>query len=135
MQPGAEELLTGARAQAGAALMREVLERFGSARLRAFGGSMRPAIEPGDVLHVTRASASRIEPGAVVLVERDGRLFAHRLVARDAGARVITRGDAHRHHDPAVPDADVLGVVTHVVRGKRTRSWRRILRAFSPNRG
>jgi signal peptidase I len=92
-------------------LIREVIQRFGFARIRVFGGSMLPAIRPGDVLHVRAATAAEIAPGQVVVFERDGRLFAHRVVARTAAGLFRTRGDAHWRKDPSICDSQILGVV------------------------
>jgi len=116
VQPRSQELLTDAAREAAPALVAEVLRRFGRVRLRAYGGSMSPAIRPGDLLNVRRTPAEGVRRGDVVLFWRGGRLFAHRVVARTPGGMVTTRGDAHWHDDPAVPAEDVLGIVQSVLR-------------------
>jgi hypothetical protein len=121
VQSGAEDVLTDAHGRARAAVLREVLHRFRRARLRAHGRSMRPAIEPGDVLSIAHVDASELAIGDVVLFDRGGRLFAHRAIARGDRAW-ITRGDAHEQSDPSVPDANVLGVVTHITRDRSLRA-------------
>jgi hypothetical protein len=103
-------------AAAAPALMREAIERFGAARLRAFGGSMAPAIRPGDLLHVQWRPAAAIRPGDVVLFERDGRLFAHRVVRCRGNGTIQTRGDSHLHSDPPLATRQVLGVVYALTR-------------------
>jgi signal peptidase I len=100
-----------AAAAAAPALMREAIERFGTARMRAYGGSMAPAIQPGDLLHIERARPRDLRPGDVILFERDGRLFAHRVV-RWHRRRLITRGDAHFRSDPPIDADQIVGIVT-----------------------
>ena len=99
----------------GPSLVRQVLRQFGSVRLRAFGGSMLPAIRPGDLLEVRETAPARVAAGDVVLVERHGRLFAHRVVWCEKDL-LKTRGDAHWRADPIVTATDLLGVVTSFTR-------------------
>jgi hypothetical protein len=116
MQHGEQEILSARIEAAGPLLVRDVLRQFGAVRLRAFGDSMRPAIQAGDLLDVRAATPDLVAPGDVVLVERRGRLFAHRVVWR--GKDVLrTKGDTRWRADPAVTAADLLGVVTAVSRG------------------
>ena len=115
VQPRSQELLIGAADQAAPDLVSEVLRRFGRVRLRVFGGSMSPALQPGDLLEVHHSAADGVRRGDIVLFQRDGRLFAHRAVAVTT-AGTVTRGDAHRHDDPMVPAEDVLGIVRTVTR-------------------
>ena len=95
----------------------DVVRTFGGVRLRAFGTSMAPSILPGDLISVQRAGLSEIFPGEIVLFSREGRLFAHRVVAR-AGShddpRLITRGDRLSHNDPPVSSDELLGKVTSI---------------------
>jgi hypothetical protein len=86
------------------------------------GTSMVPSIHPGDLISIQRASMSQISPGEVVLFERDGRLFAHRVVCTAGGPiapQLITRGDRLCFNDPPVSAAELLGRVTSVERGCR----------------
>ena len=95
----------------------DVVCKFGEVRLRVFGTSMVPSILPGDLISVQRAELSEISSGEIVLYSRDGRLFAHRVVAR-AGShddpRLITRGDRLFHSDPPVSSLEMLGRVTSI---------------------
>jgi signal peptidase I len=100
--------------------MREAIERFGAARLRAYGSSMAPAIQPGDLLHIERARPGDIRRGEVILFERDGRLFAHRFVRWHPNG-VITRGDAHLRSDPPIDIDQVVGIVAGVSRDGQYR--------------
>jgi signal peptidase I len=106
-------------------LVGEVVLTFGEVRLRVFGTSMVPAILPGSLVSVDRANLSNISVGEIVLYSRDGRLFAHRVVARSAESEkpsLITRGDRLRYNDPPITSAEFLGRVTCLQDNKgRTR--------------
>lgn len=97
-------------------LAAESLRLVGRLRLRVTGASMLPAIRPGDILEVRERRAAGVRAGSVVLFERDGRLFAHRVVRRE-GVRLVTRGDALEHEDAAIGDAELLGEIVGVERG------------------
>lgn len=107
-------------------LAAESLRLAGRLRLRVGGSSMLPAIRPGDILEVQARRACDIHPGSVVLFERGGRLFAHRVVGNEAGA-LVTRGDALAHADAAIGDAELLGEVIAVERNGRARTPRATL--------
>lgn len=100
-------------------LARETLSRFGRLRIRATGGSMLPAIAPGDLLEFRACSADDAAPGQVLLVWHDQRLVAHRLVARQVDA-LVTRGDALAATDAPVLASNVLGVLVQQQRGGQT---------------
>lgn len=102
-------------------LAAESLRLAGRLRLRVGGSSMLPAIRSGDILEVQARRACDIRPGSVVLFERGGRLFAHRVVGNGAGA-LVTRGDALAHADAAIGDAELLGEVITVERNGRART-------------
>jgi nickel-type superoxide dismutase maturation protease len=82
------------------------------------GGSMRPALEPGDRLLLVRRRTYR--PGAVVAVPdpRDGRLLVKRVAGVAPDGRLVVAGD-----DPAastdsrtfgpVPRSSVRGQAVH----------------------
>ena len=107
-------------------LAAESLRLAGRLRLRVGGSSMLPAILPGDILEVQARHARDISPGSVVLFERGGRFFAHRVVGNQA-AGLVTRGDALAHADAAVGDAELLGEVIAVERDGRVRTPRATL--------
>ncbi|MFZ0761264.1 MAG: S24/S26 family peptidase [Candidatus Sulfotelmatobacter sp.] len=97
----------------------EVLRSFGSLRFAATGWSMLPAIWPGDTLVVERVSPDHLGAGDVVLIGREGRLCAHRLVstAEDSGSpRWIARGDAMAAPDRPVAERELLGRVAYLIR-------------------
>ncbi len=92
---------------------------FGEVRIRVFGTSMMPALNPGDVISIQRAAIEEVSPGNIVLFSRGGRLFAHRVVEKLGGPddlRLITRGDRLRRNDPPVSQSELLG---RVIRAQR----------------
>jgi hypothetical protein len=103
-------------------LFLETLKSFGQAMLAVTGTSMLSSIWPGDILEVRRQNATEICQGEVVLFERDGRLLAHRVVAKLGGPErtlLVTRGDALRAPDSPVSPEELLGRVTAILRGGR----------------
>lgn len=100
----------------------EVLRSFGTLRFTATGWSMLPTIFPGEVLVVERLREDQVVLGDVILVGRDGRLCAHRVIAKSedrSHPHWLTQGDAMPTQDLPVTKSDLLGRVTHVVRGEK----------------
>jgi len=103
-------------------LAAEVLRSFGKLRFAATGWSMLPAIWPGETLVVERVNRDQFHVGDVVLVAREGRLRAHRLVAKadvPGKPQWITQGDAIPAPDDPVSDGDLLGRVAFLIRAGR----------------
>ncbi len=94
----------------------EVIRGTGYLKLRVTGWSMLPSIWPGDTLELERANCCQLSPGDIVLFRRNSGLCVHRVFAV-CGNAVLTQGDAMRQPDPLVPEHDLLGRVTHIVRG------------------
>ena len=95
-------------------LVEEVVRDFGEVRIRVFGTSMMPALNPGDVISIQKTAIEDICAGNIVLFIRDGRLFAHRVVQRIGDAcdmRLITRGDRLLQNDPDVSRMEFIGRV------------------------
>jgi signal peptidase I len=92
------------------------------------GGSMRPALVPGDLVLVARAAS--VSAGDIVLLEseRHGRVL-HRVVARRGDGTVRTRGDANAVDDlDATPATAVVGPVVLVAPfGRAVDRWRAAL--------
>jgi signal peptidase I len=126
------------RETVGCELAAEVLRSFGSLRLRVVGGSMIPAIWPGDVLSVNSYGTVDALPGDIVVFRREGRLVTHRAVevrSQESGVRIqeqspktnhqsamltfVTRGDRVRRNDAPVSSRELLGRVTAIERGSR----------------
>jgi signal peptidase I len=103
--------LPEAARQIAPSLVRDVLRRYGFVRVRAYGSSMMPAIQPGDLLNVRAVDVSEVVVGDVVLFEREGRLFAHRVVTVTSARLLQTRGDAIDSADPEISASQILGIV------------------------
>jgi signal peptidase I len=91
---------------------------------------MLPTVFPGDTLLIERLGFSDTEPGDIVLIGRDGRLFAHRLVDKNDGpeqSSVVTRGDSMPMPDPVVQRDNILGRVSLIERdGEALRPTRKL---------
>jgi signal peptidase I len=101
-------------------LAAEVLRTFGTLRFAATGWSMLPSVWPGETLVVERVSQDQVRIGDLVLVGREGRLCAHRVVDKvdDAESHQwITQGDALPVPDRPVAGNELLGRVAYVIRG------------------
>ena len=98
------------------ALIRDVLRRFGEATIRVTGSSMLPSVWPGDELVIRGWLMRETRTGDIAVFTREGRLFAHRVVARE-GPYLVTRGDSVPTRDEPVSEAELLGVAVSVVRG------------------
>jgi signal peptidase I len=112
-------------------LAAEVLRSSGTLRLKVTGTSMLPTVFPGDTLIVEHADFANAQAGDIVLVGRNGRLFAHRLVDKIAVAdrsAALTKGDSMAHADPLVDRDKVLGRVSSILRNGETLQPRRKLR-------
>lgn len=99
-------------------LAQDSLRQFGVLRMRATGGSMLPAIAPGDVLTFRACTAEQATPGQVVLMRHPHRFVAHRVIDSKTGT-LLTRGDALAAADGPVPANDVLGVLVGQQRGQQ----------------
>lgn len=81
-------------------------------------GSMRPTLEPGDVILAAPMDRAAETGDMIVFVDpvHGDRDVVHRLVDVDAEGRLVTQGDANSSVDPWTlhPD-DVTGVVTLTV--------------------
>jgi signal peptidase I len=131
----------------GCDLVGEVVRTFGAVRLRVFGTSMVPSILPGDLIFIQRAKASEISTGEIALYLREGRLFAHRVVAQAGSAEqplLILRGDRLRGQDSPVCPSELLGKVKFIERGgsqfqpaSKLSVWQRMIVLFlrSSDRG
>lgn len=104
--------------------LREVLAAGHTARFRASGDSMYPAIHSGDYLHIVPCDASKLRLGDIILATTERGLTAHRIVRiRDAEGelRITMRGDNALRSDQPVTSADILGRVESVENGLTAR--------------
>lgn len=126
-------------------LCQQLLADGGSVRLTVEGGSMRPAIKPGDVALGEPIADRPAQPGEVVLLRASaGQSVVHRVVARRRRGGewlLITAGDAAGGLDRVVRGSDVLARVVVTERdgnpmpvgrklpglAKRLRAWWQLL--------
>lgn len=110
------------------ALAVDALRQSGRLRLGVRGESMLPALWPGDVVEVVAHSFPDVRSGEIVLVVRDGRLYAHRFVAPSGDDSFVARGDSMPKADPPYDSSALLGRIEGVVRNGRPVSppvsWR-----------
>jgi hypothetical protein len=100
-------------------LATEVLRSFGKLRFAATGWSMLPSVWPGETLVVERVSVDEVQIGDVVLVGREGRFYAHRLISRlidSENPQWITQGDGMVAPDRPVLAHELLGRVAYLIR-------------------
>jgi signal peptidase I len=97
--------------------LRDLLAAGHTARFRASGDSMYPAIRSGDYLEIAPCDVSELRRGDVILAMTERGLTAHRIVRirdGDGGIRITTRGDNALRSDRPVVFEDVLGRVENV---------------------
>ena len=100
----------------------ELLRSRGAARLPVNGSSMLPCLWPGDVLAVRHQELAEIQPGQVVVFQRDAKLVVHRVIRqlhREGSTVLITRGYRRWRPDAPVTADELLGRVEAVERGDR----------------
>jgi signal peptidase I len=102
------------------------MRSYGSVCLRVLGGSMTPWIRSGDLVFIKRYDFERVSAGDVILFEREGRFFVHRMIgreqtvqAREKVVRLITKGDALDGQDTPVSREEFLGRAIRVNRRHR----------------
>jgi len=100
----------------------EVLGKGSTFRFRALGGSMFPFIRPGDLLTTKAVDPTDLLIGEVLLYQREGRFFVHRLIKKkivDETPLFVTHGDHLPFSDPTVLSSQILGKVICVERRGR----------------
>ena len=104
-------------------LVADALRSGQQVKIRALGVSMMPAIWPGDVLIVEPAAVESLRVGEIVVFERYGRIFAHRLISRgeypEGEVALTVRGDRMNTPDPEVSGNEYLGRVVRLERAGR----------------
>ena len=95
------------------ALLADALRRSGDlparVRLRVYGQSMLPALWPGDVVEIETCLLENVQPGEIVLAQRDGRLFLHRFAATCPPNGFLLCGDSMPGPDPQYFREALLG--------------------------
>jgi len=103
----------------GCNLAADLVRTHGSLRLRVAGGSMAPAVRPGDTILVQSCGMGEVSAGEIVVFMRNGRLVVHRAqasVALSGESHLLTCGDRIRKLDARVTGAELLGRVTCIER-------------------
>lgn len=101
-------------AEVGVELAIEVLRSGRPVELLVGGMSMWPLLRSGSTVRIEPGLPGEV--GAVVAIERNGRIVVHRVVELRA-AGLLLRGDNLPEDDPLVPVEALLGRVT-TVRGR-----------------
>lgn len=96
-----------------AALLRQQLRLGRCVRLPVASASMRPLMEAGDNIVVAHASTPGLRLGDIVVYEREGLCYAHRLLRRGPGF-LIAKGDATLHPDAPFTEEQLIGKVVAV---------------------
>ena len=123
-------------------LCQEVLAKGSTFQFRALGSSMFPFIRSGDLLTTKAVDPTDIAIGEVLLYQREGRSFVHRLIKKkiiDGVHLFTTHGDHLTFSDPAIRSSQILGKVISVERNGRMihldtpfqRMWGRFLASTS----
>jgi signal peptidase I len=100
-------------------LVAEVARSHGRVRLKVTGASMLPVIRPGDHITVQRCNPRELQPGEIILFQRNGGLTAHRIVEASETS-LITRGDSLPTNDAPIGPGEVVGRVELATRNGRT---------------
>jgi signal peptidase I len=89
-------------------------------RIPVKSDSMRPVLEPGDLVAVTPCGPRDLEIGDVVVIENNSSLIVHRFLYVRRG-KIVTKGDRRRRADAPVSAEHLVGRVTRIERGTITR--------------
>lgn len=128
-------------AENGAAVVAASLNLKGRAFLRVSGKSMLPWFRPGDIVFVRKTETSQISRGNVIVFERNGCLFMHRVIrlinshnGDESSARLIAKGDARVFADAPIGAGELCGHVEFLYRnGNEIRlasGWRKLFGKF-----
>jgi ribosomal protein S18 acetylase RimI-like enzyme len=100
-------------------LMEDISGKAEILRLQAKGGSMYPYIKSGDWVEASLVNPKTVlKIGDVILFEKDGYYYAHRIVAK-RGETYIAKGDLSHNLDEPVLRKDITAKVTAVYRKDR----------------
>lgn len=90
----------------------------GGASLIIETGSMRPTINPGDVVAVRPIDAEDLNIGDIITYATSDALITHRIIAfegQGSNLRIITQGDANNSEDAPVQPGQVRGIVEYTL--------------------
>jgi signal peptidase I len=92
-------------------------------RISAAGTSMLPLLWPEDVLFIKKILLGRLKINDIALIEKGGRLFAHRIIYKGK-KYLVSKGDNNMVSDGKITQNNVLGLVYKIKRGKNFLSPR-----------
>ncbi len=105
----------------------------GQVQLQAEGFSMYPYIRPGDICCFAPFK-DPLKAGRIgLVVSPRGILFSHRLLSAkssEEGTLYFFRGDLNPHPDEPVTEAQIVGVLTALVRKGKVLDENRLARRF-----
>lgn len=100
-------------------------------------GSMFPTIAAGDVLHIQKVDAERLQAGDFVFISAGSQTLVHRFhryVRHNAGQGIVTKGEYILAEDPVWPPSAILGRVVSVEKDRKTwdigSRWGRFIHRF-----
>ncbi len=101
-----------------------ILREGKTLRFTAYGNSMHPQIQHGDVITVTPlARVPRVDEVIMLVCDPDtAKVMVHRVTATTAST-VTTKGDSCPTQDGDFPHSAILGAVTRVERGGNAVKW------------
>ena len=99
-------------------LVAEVARSSRKVQLKVTGASMLPVICPGDLITVQRCNPRELQPGEVILFQRNGGLAAHRII-EVSDKVIVTRGDALPSNDAPISHGEVVGRIEFARRNGR----------------
>ena len=107
------------------ALIVEVLRRDSFSRqvvrMRVTGESMLPILWPGDEVGIVSCSLQEVGRGEIVLAERHGNFYLHRLI-RSSEDGFVLRGDSMPAEDTQFPREALLGKLITVGESEHSRA-------------
>jgi signal peptidase I len=90
-------------------------------RFQVHGRSMYPLMRDGDIVEVASISVYDVQVGDVVFFRSGERLLAHRVTRfalDEQGMYLRARGDGFLQEDPPIREADLVGRVVTIHRGR-----------------
>lgn len=81
---------------------------FGLRALTVLSGSMRPVLQPGDIIVIKNSDASTLKNGDIVTMMVGNELVTHRIVSINSKG-VTTRGDANNVNDGITSFSNIVG--------------------------
>jgi signal peptidase I len=104
-------------------MLRNKVQSEGYIDLPAYGNSMYPFIQKGDVCRFTLADPSKLIKGDIVLFHSlTGQLIAHRLTNTkefDGNRLFLLKGDTNLGFDQPIEERQIIGLLTYIQKGDK----------------